>query len=116
MKIIHHFNAPIIFSKKTIYLYLFLFTKKTTTNDDGKPEFNQVSKIFFKTKQAKIYELCLFINTYLTLFYLNKKLHALEAEVFVVILKSNKNYLLISKIVATSNHLLILVWPLGAEL
>ena len=80
-----------LFSVKDYLAYLFSFTKKSTMNDDGKPEFNQVSKIFFKTKQAKIYELCLFINTYLTLFYLNKKLHTLEAEVFVVILKSNKN-------------------------
>ena len=106
-----------LFSVKDYLAYLFSFTKKSTTNDDGKPEFNQVSKIFFKTKQAKIYELnCVFSFTYLTLFYLNKKLHTLEAEVFVVTLKSNKNYLLISKIVETSNHLLILVWPLGAEL
>lgn len=72
-------------------------------------------KYFLKVNKPKFMS-CVFSFTYLTLFYLNKKLHTLEAEVFVVILKSNKNYLLISKIVETSNHLLILVWPLGAEL
>ena len=47
-----------LFSVKDYLAYLFSFTKKSTTNDDGKPEFNQVSKIFFTSKQAKIYELC----------------------------------------------------------